>query len=105
MNRARKKHEIKIWFLSAKNAPACINKHSHIEEIKSHLTAPMPSKVVAILAKAGDKVERGTGLAVVEAMKMEHTIHAPSNGVIKEWLFKVGDLVAEGVELLVFEEL
>lgn len=74
------------------------------EEIQSHLTAPMPSKVVALLVKAGDKVERGAGLVVVEAMKMEHTIHAPSNGVVKEWHFKVGDIVEEGVALLAFEE-
>jgi 3-methylcrotonyl-CoA carboxylase alpha subunit len=74
------------------------------DEIQSHLTAPMPSKVVAILVKEGDKVERGAGLVVVEAMKMEHTIHAPSNGIVKEWHFKVGDIVGEGVALLAFEE-
>lgn len=73
-------------------------------ESKVHLAAPMPSKVVALLVKEGENVVRGAGLAVVEAMKMEHTIHAPADGVIKEWYFKVGDLVQEGVELLAFEE-
>jgi 3-methylcrotonyl-CoA carboxylase alpha subunit len=64
------------------------------------LTAPMPGKVVSFLAKAGDTVQRGQALAVMEAMKMEHTISAPRDGVIEELLFAVGDQVAEGGELL-----
>jgi len=64
------------------------------------LTAPMPGKVVAFLAAAGDKVERGQALAVMEAMKMEHTLNAPRDGVIAELLYAVGDQVAEGGELL-----
>jgi 3-methylcrotonyl-CoA carboxylase alpha subunit len=64
------------------------------------LTAPMPGKVVAYLAKAGDKVARGQPLAVMEAMKMEHTIHAPRDGQVAELLYAVGDQVAEGGELL-----
>ncbi len=64
------------------------------------LTAPMPGKVVSFLAKAGDKVQRGQALAVMEAMKMEHTISAPHDGVVEELLYGVGDQVAEGGELL-----
>jgi 3-methylcrotonyl-CoA carboxylase alpha subunit len=64
------------------------------------LTAPMPGKVVSFLARAGDKVERGQALAVMEAMKMEHTISAPRDGVVAELLYAVGDQVAEGGELL-----
>ena len=64
------------------------------------LTAPMPGKVVALLAKAGDAVKKGQALAVMEAMKMEHTIHAPRDGVVSELLYGVGDQVAEGGELL-----
>ena len=64
------------------------------------LTAPMPGKVVSFLAKAGDAVERGQPLAVMEAMKMEHTITAPRDGVVEELLYAVGDQVAEGGELL-----
>ena len=64
------------------------------------LTAPMPGKVVAYLAKAGDKVARGQPLAVMEAMKMEHTIHAPRDGQVTELLYAVGDQVVEGGELL-----
>jgi 3-methylcrotonyl-CoA carboxylase alpha subunit len=64
------------------------------------LTAPMPGKVVAFLAAQGDKVTRGQALAVMEAMKMEHTIHAPRDGVVEALLYGVGDQVVEGSELL-----
>jgi 3-methylcrotonyl-CoA carboxylase alpha subunit len=64
------------------------------------LAAPMPGKVIAFLAKAGDRVVLGQPLAVMEAMKMEHTIAAPRDGTIEELLYAVGDQVAEGGELL-----
>jgi len=64
------------------------------------LTAPMPGKVVTFLTKPGDAVQRGQALAVMEAMKMEHTITAPRDGVVEELLYAVGDQVAEGGELL-----
>ena len=64
------------------------------------LTAPMPGKVIAFLAAAGDTVSQGQALAVMEAMKMEHTLHAPRDGVVAELLYAVGDQVAEGGELL-----
>jgi 3-methylcrotonyl-CoA carboxylase alpha subunit len=67
------------------------------------LTAPMPGKVIALLAKAGDAVSKGQPLAVMEAMKMEHTIAAPRDGVIAELLYAVGDQVGEGEELLRLE--
>ena len=64
------------------------------------LTAPMPGKVVSIAVKAGDKVSKGQPLAVMEAMKMEHTIAAPQDGVVGEVLYAPGDQVTEGAELL-----
>jgi 3-methylcrotonyl-CoA carboxylase alpha subunit len=64
------------------------------------LTAPMPGKVVSFAVKAGDKVAKGQVLAVMEAMKMEHTIAAPAEGVVAELLYAPGDQVAEGAELL-----
>ena len=60
----------------------------------------MPGKVVSFLAQAGDTVKRGQALAVMEAMKMEHTIAAPVDGVVEELLYAPGDQVAEGAELL-----
>ena len=64
------------------------------------LTAPMPGKVVSFAVKAGDKVTKGQALAVMEAMKMEHTIAAPADGTVAELLYAPGDQVAEGAELL-----
>ncbi|WP_431094861.1 acetyl/propionyl/methylcrotonyl-CoA carboxylase subunit alpha [Polaromonas aquatica] len=64
------------------------------------LTAPMPGKVVSFTVKAGDKVSKGQPLAVMEAMKMEHTIAAPADGVVQELLYAPGDQVSEGAELL-----
>ncbi len=64
------------------------------------LTAPMPGKVVSFAVRAGDKVVKGQALAVMEAMKMEHTIAAPVDGTVAELLYGPGDQVAEGAELL-----
>ena len=64
------------------------------------LTAPMPGKVVSFAVKAGDKVSKGQALAVMEAMKMEHTIAAPADGTVAELMYAPGDQVAEGAELL-----
>lgn len=67
------------------------------------LTAPMPGKVIAYLVKAGDAIKTGQPLAVLEAMKMEHTIAAPRDGTVAELLFAPGDQVSEGGELLTLE--
>ncbi|MFD0669466.1 acetyl/propionyl/methylcrotonyl-CoA carboxylase subunit alpha [Ramlibacter sp. MAHUQ-53] len=64
------------------------------------LTAPMPGKVISFAVKAGDTVAKGQPLAVMEAMKMEHTIAAPADGTVAEVLYAPGDQVAEGAELL-----
>ncbi len=64
------------------------------------LTAPMPGKVVSFAVKAGDAVKKGQALAVMEAMKMEHTIAAPADGTVAELLYAPGDQVTEGAELL-----
>jgi len=71
---------------------------SHAEA--GRLTAPMPGKVVSFTVKAGDKVSKGQALAVMEAMKMEHTIAAPADGTVAELMFAPGDQVTEGAELL-----
>jgi 3-methylcrotonyl-CoA carboxylase alpha subunit len=68
------------------------------------LSAPMPGKLIALHTRAGQAVRRGQALAVMEAMKMEHTISAPDDGVVAELLFAVGDQVPEGAELLRLEK-
>ncbi len=70
------------------------------QEAGGRLTAPMPGKVVSFAVKAGEKVKAGQALAVMEAMKMEHTIAAPADGEVLELLYAPGDQVAEGEELL-----
>lgn len=55
--------------------------------------SPMPGKVVKILVKLGDRVEKGQGLVIVEAMKMENEIKSPVKGVVDKVNFKAGDLV------------
>ncbi|HZX28650.1 MAG TPA: acetyl/propionyl/methylcrotonyl-CoA carboxylase subunit alpha [Telluria sp.] len=67
------------------------------------LTAPMPGKVVAVMAAKGESVKKGAPLVIMEAMKMEHTISAPSDGVVEDVLYQVGDQVADGAPLLAFQ--
>ena len=67
------------------------------------LTAPMPGKVVALLAAVGARVAKGEPLLILEAMKMEHTIAAPAAGVVKSFRFGVGEQVGDGAELVEFE--
>jgi acetyl/propionyl-CoA carboxylase alpha subunit len=64
------------------------------------IVSPMPGKVISVKVKAGDTVTKGQALLILEAMKMEHTLTAPRDGVVGELLYAVGDQVAEGGELL-----
>jgi len=63
----------------------------------------MPGKIVALRVANGAEVKRGAPLLVLEAMKMEHTIAAPADGVVERLRYKVGDQVDEGAELVVFK--
>lgn len=62
--------------------------------------SPMPSRIVKILKNAGDSVEAEDPIVVVEAMKMESELKAPSTGKIKEIRVKEGDAVEEGAILV-----
>jgi 3-methylcrotonyl-CoA carboxylase alpha subunit len=75
-----------------------------VDAAPGHLAAPMPGKVVQVLAKSGDAVKRGATLMVLEAMKMEHSIAAPKDGTIAHVFYEPGDLVEDGAELLSFAE-
>jgi 3-methylcrotonyl-CoA carboxylase alpha subunit len=70
------------------------------QDEKGGLAAPMPGKVVSFAVKVGDMVKAGQSLAVMEAMKMEHTIAAPKDGEVTELLYAPGDQITEGAELL-----
>jgi biotin carboxyl carrier protein len=68
------------------------------------LLAPMPGGVVRVLAEEGSAVTAGQPLVVLEAMKMEHTIVAPVDGVLAELNVGAGDQVDTGQVLAVVSE-
>lgn len=72
------------------------------DETSGALVAPMPGKVLAVHVRAGDTVLADAPLMVIEAMKMEHTIHAPNDGLIEAVHYAIGDQVSEGIDLLTF---
>jgi len=67
------------------------------------LIAPMPGRVIALPVKPGDRVGRGATLVVLEAMKMEHSLNAPADGVLKAYRVRAGELVGEGTVLVDFD--
>ena len=67
------------------------------------LIASMPGKVVRVLAREGDTVLSGQGIAVVEAMKMQNEIRSPRNGVLRKLLAHEGMKVNAGEVLAVVE--
>jgi biotin carboxyl carrier protein len=66
------------------------------------LLAPMPGLVLRVFAEVGAAVVAGQPLLVLEAMKMEHTTCAPSDGVCQAFKVTVGEQVSEGAELVEF---
>ncbi|MDF1748457.1 MAG: acetyl/propionyl/methylcrotonyl-CoA carboxylase subunit alpha [Alphaproteobacteria bacterium] len=74
------------------------------EQLDHALTAPMPGKVTAVFVSAGETVKMGQSLMILEAMKMEHTIKAPAEGVVATLPFAVGDQVPDSAILITFEE-
>ena len=68
-------------------------------EVSNKLTSPMPATVVAILKNIGDTIKAGERIMVLEAMKMEHTIHAPNDGLLVDIFYDIGAQVNEGAEL------
>ena len=72
-------------------------RHGPLEaEGRQQVFAPMPGKIVRVLVQAGEKVELGQGLLVVEAMKMQNEIRSPKSGVMERLLVKEGQPVNAG---------
>ncbi len=69
------------------------------------ITAPLTGRVVAVAVKEGDTVSAGQRIAVLEAMKMEHTLHAPIAGRVVELRTMAGQQAAKGALLLRIEAL
>lgn len=72
-------------------------------EGRQEVSVPMPGKVIAILVSEGDRVEKGQGLVIVEAMKMENEVRSPIAGEVREIRVKAGDAAEAGAVLAVVE--
>jgi len=77
-------------------------RHGGVEaEGRQQIIAPMPGKIVRLLVKAGDAVEAGQGLLVVEAMKMQNEIRSPKSGTVERVLASEGQAVNAGEVLCI----
>jgi len=65
--------------------------------------APLAGKILALLVEPGSKVEEDDELVVIEALKMENHVYAPSSGTVKDIKVKIGDSVEDGALILVIE--
>jgi len=74
------------------------------QQYDARLTALMPGRVVKVMAAAGDRVAKGQALMILDAMKMEHTITSPREGVIERVAYKENELVPADAVLVVFRE-
>jgi biotin carboxyl carrier protein len=70
---------------------------------RAQVKAPMPGKVVRVLVEAGQAVEAGQGLVVVEAMKMQNELKSPKSGTVAELRAESGSTVNAGDVLVVIE--
>lgn len=69
----------------------------------AEVLAPLAGKVFDILVEVGAKVEEDDELLVIEALKMENTVFAPSGGIVKEIRVNKGDAVEDGTVLMIVE--
>lgn len=65
------------------------------------ITAPMPGKILKIMASVGDKVSEGDPILILEAMKMENEVYAGSDGKIEKINVNVNDMVDTGDTLVI----
>lgn len=72
-------------------------------ESDNSLTAPMPGTLIKLYVNENTSVQSGDKLAIMEAMKMEHVLRAPKEGIIEKINYTVGDKINEGSELLVLK--
>jgi 3-methylcrotonyl-CoA carboxylase alpha subunit len=89
-------HEGMRWTLALKEELAEIEADAG----GGSLAAPMPGRVIKLYVETGARVKKGEPLLILEAMKMEHTITAPSDGTVKEIHYAAGEQVLEGAQLI-----
>ncbi|MCG8546933.1 MAG: acetyl/propionyl/methylcrotonyl-CoA carboxylase subunit alpha [Alphaproteobacteria bacterium] len=80
-----------------------LRQHAGSETAGGKLTAPLPATVAAVHVRDGQRVSRGDALMVLEAMKMEHVIAAPSDCLVAKVNYAAGEQVDEGAELIVID--
>ena len=68
------------------------------------VATPMPGKIIQVLVKPGESVKKGQPLAVLEAMKMEHTLSAPSDAEVSTVEVQLGDQVPDGTVVVRFKQ-
>jgi biotin carboxyl carrier protein len=102
--------ETHFWVGSQRFAPEIRDPRSFRGRVRADdehgpkkLTAPMPGKVVRILAAQGAEIEAGSGVIVVEAMKMQNEVKSPKKGTIQKILVSVGAAVNAGDVLAIVE--
>ncbi len=76
------------------------SRRSNTAHTEGHLNAPMPGKVVKVCVQEGEPVKKGDLLMILEAMKMEHKIVSPKEGVIEKIRYREGDRVSQGEDLI-----
>jgi biotin carboxyl carrier protein len=70
-------------------------------EGRQQAIAPMPGKIIRVLVKAGDAVEAGQGLVVIEAMKMQNEVRSPKRGTVERLLISEGQTINAGEVLAI----
>jgi biotin carboxyl carrier protein len=78
-------------------------RRSSVSAHEGGLTAPMPGKIVKVLVREGSAVKKGDLLMILEAMKMEHKLIAPHDGTVRSLVYKEGDRVSQGQDLIELE--
>lgn len=108
--RSRIAHSAKVgdvWWVHIDGHIFCIEKTeagSADGDSDGGMTAPMPGKILEVKVADGQTVEAGELLLVMEAMKMEHRIVAPTDGVVAKVNFSMGDQVQQGDVLVEMSE-
>ena len=97
-----------VWYVSTSSGAVTLTEAPRFPSVEAvaptgSLLAPMPGRVVAVKASAGDTVTAGQIVVVIEAMKMEHAIAAPTEGVLESVTVSDGDQVDTGQVLASME--
>ena len=75
----------------------------HYEAPKNMVTAAIPGTIMSVMVKEGQQVKRGDALCVLDSMKMNNTICAPENGIVKTVYITVGESVGKNAPMVEFE--